>query len=216
MRQLLALLLAASLWQPVWGLSYNKEKPARIEVPTKTMNVDPVLLQNASKIGGDGFTPVGRWLAQNTALDARFLPQELNVRGRATLQRIFNAPDREGTVIQFDDHVIYHVESAQEGGAAMFRGGEFVGFTKDSPEVPARKFGEYNIRHEDVFAKPTATEKSLAAEAAKVPEAKARRLRAQGFVPLSEVAGGTPYAPSRIQGWVRPFREGVSTFPETD
>lgn len=77
-------------------------------------------------------------------------------------------------------------------------------------------FGDYNIRREDVFTRHTTVEVKLAQEAKRVEPEQARALRRQGFMPIDELAGGTPYYLSTTEGWVKPWREGISTFPETD
>lgn len=77
-------------------------------------------------------------------------------------------------------------------------------------------FGEYTINNPSTFTRATTEEARLGELARQISPVKAHELRKQGFVPIDELAGGTPWHPSDVDGWVMPFRDGVKTFPESD
>lgn len=82
--------------------------------------------------------------------------------------------------------------------------------------TPANKYGTYDIKNPSTFTRSTAEEVKLSVLSSDVPPERATVLRRQGFVPIDEVAGGTPWYPSNVDGWVMPLRDGVKTFPESD
>ena len=81
--------------------------------------------------------------------------------------------------------------------------------------IQARKWKTYGDP-EHSFSRPTSYEIDQAVLAKQVSIEHANKLRSKGFLPINEIAGGTPYYDTRVEGWKYPLRDGTPTFPETD
>jgi len=214
-------------------LEFHKraEQPASLSRPRR-LKLDPDIIRSASRITDRPLTPAGEWVARNIKYPRTLSGDEFNIIGKVAVDYILDAPDRANTVVMVPGGSMMMIESKSLGRAVFYE--ELAGFvgmadlhtlppTSDRtfrrtmakiwearPKLPAEP------NEGKVFSSPTPQEVDLAVKARAVSREQAAVLRKKGFLPINEVAGGTPWHPSDVDGWVIPYTEGTKTFPQTE
>lgn len=195
---------------------------------------DGILRQTARAGDGKALTPAGQWAVKNLNFSSPATVQEANLIGGLAVDMILDAGDRANIPVLRPDGTMLMIESRSVGRAVFYhKDVGFIGMV-DLENIPLERSPDYNktmtriwesrpVRAppvietpQKVFSAPTHDEAILAIKAHAVPLEDQVVLRRKGFLPIDEVAGGTPYYKTDTEGWVKPFTEGAKTFPQTE
>lgn len=219
-------------------ISYEEELAARNlpwdnRTPMRLAS-DAELRRTSREIGQYGLSPAGESVAHSYKFSREPTLAELNVMGRTAVEYVLEAGDRANMAVIRPGGTMTMIESKTLQRAVFYhKDVGFVGMvdlrampaenapaftrmmTKMWERAQARSPPEPYGQHKPFFS-PTPAERSLAEKAHSLAKERQSSLRRQGFLPVDEVAGGTPYVNSNVDGWVMPMRDGAKTFPQTE
>ena len=133
-----------------WALRFDPalERPATEgSTPSNRgrLTVDPILMERANRIGGNGRTPVAEWIVRYT-FGEKLRPQEINAIGQRLITDVMEAPDRTNTIWRHEGSIFTQFESAKLGVGVQFQGGEFLTFTDRLSNSNHSKIGTSPLR----------------------------------------------------------------------